>query len=157
MHNREISRQLQRLKNLFKKVDSACGNDIEMRSHWAKYLCVIAAGLIENALHEIFTDFANSGSSEHIRGYVSASLRKIQNPKTVRFLEVTKSFKKDWHDQLTDYVALEGRREAIDSIMQNRHDIAHGKDSDITIARVKEYLEKAEDVLEYLEGLCRGE
>jgi len=35
--------------------------------------------------------------------------------------------------------------------MNNRHQIAHGKSSGITIARVRSYLDKAEEVLNFIE------
>jgi hypothetical protein len=40
MRNRKLSSDLQRLRELFNKADAACGSDFEMRSHWAKYLCI---------------------------------------------------------------------------------------------------------------------
>jgi hypothetical protein len=41
--------------------------------------------------------------------------------------------------------------------MNNRHLIAHGKrSSNITIARLTEWLEKAVDVVEYVESQCRN-
>ena len=46
---------------------------------------------------------------------------------------------------------MNGRKDAIDTIMANRHLIVHGKNSGITVARVSDYLDKAEEVLEFLE------
>ena len=47
-----------------------------------------------------------------------------------------------------------GRKDAIDSIMSNRHLIAHGKDSTISLVRVSEYLKKSVEVVEFLEHQC---
>ncbi len=49
-----------------------------------------------------------------------------------------------------------GPKEAIDSIMANRHRIAHGRDSGITVARVREYLDKSVEVVEFIEAQCQG-
>lgn len=49
MNNREIARQLQSLRDLIKRTSQACGGDVEMQAHWARYLCVLSAGLVENA------------------------------------------------------------------------------------------------------------
>jgi hypothetical protein len=46
------------------------------------------------------------------------------------------------------------RKDAIDSIMANRHQIAHGKDVGITVARVKEYLEKVVEIVDFIEVQC---
>jgi hypothetical protein len=49
-----------------------------------------------------------------------------------------------------------GRKDAIDSIMNNRHLIAHGKDSGITVARVNDYLRKCIEVIEFIEAQCHS-
>jgi hypothetical protein len=52
---------------------------------------------------------------------------------------------------LEKFIEQEGRKEAIDAIMANRHQIAHGQNSGITVSRVSDYLNKAEEVLEFIE------
>ncbi len=136
MQNQEVSRQLQRLRDLFAKTSEACGGNVEMQAHWAKYLCIRAAGLLENALPEIYKSFVSSAAPAPIANFVGTQLDKLQNPKTSRFIEVARSFKPVWGDELEKFVNDGGRREAIDSIMSNRHLIAHGGDTGITLIRV---------------------
>ena len=155
MENHELSRQLQRLDNLFTRTNDAVGDDIEIRSHWAKYLCVLCAGFIENALSEVFGDFVKRAASEPVAKYAIQSLSRVQNPKTAKFIETAEAFKADWAADLGKFVAEDGRKDAIDSIMANRHLIAHGKDSGISIVRIKEWHKKSVDVLEYLETRCK--
>jgi len=45
-------------------------------------------------------------------------------------------------------------RDAIDAIMANRHLIAHGKDSGISLVRVEQYLKKSIEVVEFIETQC---
>ena len=61
MENQELSRQLQRLNYLFKQTNAATRDDFELRAHWAKYLCVLSAGFLENAISLIYGDFVQSG------------------------------------------------------------------------------------------------
>ena len=63
MKNQEVSRQLQRLQSLIKRTNAASRGDIEMQAHWAKYLCVLSAGFLENALKEIYAEFVRGASS----------------------------------------------------------------------------------------------
>lgn len=151
MQNRELSRQLQRLRSLFQRTAVASGQDIEMQSHWAKYLCVLSAGFLENALVELFSDFASGAASPPVAQYARKSLSKTQNPKTQKFVETASAFKATWGENLNGYVELEGRKDAIDSIMNNRHLIAHGRDSGISLVRLKEWFDKSIDVIEFLE------
>jgi hypothetical protein len=153
MQNRELSRQHQALVGLFARVDVACGDDIEMRSHWARYLCVLSAGFVENGVKEVLTTYAEGAAGRPIANYAAFHLRQIQNPKTYRLLDIAGTFRPDWRDKLEAFVDVDGRREAIDSIMQNRHQVAHGQQSSVTLVRVKEYLTKAVAVISYLEQL----
>jgi hypothetical protein len=156
MNNLELSRQITRIKDLMVKVNEACGSNIEMQSHWAKYLCVLAAGLIENALKELYAEYAKRQVSEPVANFVSAHLSPIRNPKAEKFLLTASYFKNSWKDELNNFLQDEGRGDAIDSIMNNRHQIAHGKDRNVglSFAQIKEYFRKALEVLEFIEQQC---
>ena len=154
MRNPNLSSQLQRLKGLFDKTGAACGSDFEMRSHWAKYLCVLCAGFLENAISEIYGEFAGRAASKPVANYAVSILSKIQNPNMHRFIETAHRFKSGWAADLEEFASINGRREAINSIIANRHEIAHGRNSGITLAQVRGYLDKAVEVLEFIENQC---
>ncbi len=156
MQNREIAKQLQRLDTPIKKTDEACANNLELQAEWAKYLCILSAGLIENALKEIYIGFAYKKTSKPIANYISSAISPIRNPKTQRFLDIAEAFSPAWRDELENYVNINGRLEAIDSIMNQRHLIAHGKNqhSNITLGNLKDYLAKSVEVIEFIEKQC---
>jgi len=156
MQSRELARQLQRLRDLLKRTQEACGNNIEMQSHWAKYLCVLTAGFLENALKGIYTDHAHRVVSMPIANFVSSNLSQIRNPKIQKFFDIAGAFKETWKIELENFADLNGRREAIDSIMNQRHLIAHGQshNSNITISQVKDYLDKSVEIIEFIEKQC---
>ncbi|NJN87764.1 MAG: hypothetical protein HC881_17515 [Leptolyngbyaceae cyanobacterium SL_7_1] len=157
MTNREISRQIQRLRNLINRASIVCGGDAEIQSHWAKYICVVCAGLLENALKEIYTDYASKQVSKPIANFVSSKLSQIRNPKSSVFLETAVVFNTIWRSELEDFMRDEGRGDAIDSIINNRHLIAHGSEqnSGVTISQVKDWLDKAIEVIEFIETQCQ--
>ncbi len=154
MKNREINRQLQALNDLLKKTDEATKGSLELQSHWAKYVCILSSGLIENSLKEVYSEFVKNASSQPVANYTCSILKKVQNPKATRFVETARMFKVEWANELECHMEEEGRADAINSIMSNRHLIAHGKSSGITLTRVKEYLGKAIEVIEFIEEQC---
>jgi hypothetical protein len=156
MDSLEVSRRIQAIEALITKTEAYAEGDIERQSHWAKYLCVLAAGCLEQSLIYIYVDYCKSTASGKVANYTAAKLKTIRNPKTRVFLDVTSSFDKMWGVKLEDFLDDEGRGEAINSIMTNRHRIAHGNTSHITVARVKEYFRTSVAVLEFLEQLCKG-
>ena len=154
MKNRELSRQLQVLKNLFGKVKDLPDEDIEIISHWAKYLCVLSAGFLENSLSEVYIDFSARAASPHVANFARESLSRIQNPRADRFIQVTSSFNKSWGDNLTSFFEENGRTEAVNAIMTHRHKIAHGQTSDISYHRLRDYFDKAVEIVEFIERQC---
>jgi hypothetical protein len=154
--NWELTKQHQKLRALAKKAGDASLDDFELLAHWAKYLCVLVAGFLENSLAEVYGEFVLGSSSPAVARFATTSLGNIQNPKAQRFVEIAGAFDDVWRIELEQFLATNGRKEALDSIMANRHQIAHGENSGITLVRVNQYLEKCVEVIDFLEGQCKG-
>lgn len=152
--NQEVARQVQRLRSLVSKVQEASDNDFDLQAHWARYLCILASGLVENGLKEIYSEFIKNKAAKPVADYAISYLSKLQNPKAEKVMELVGSFKQEWRAELETYLADDGRKDAIDSIMNNRNQIAHGKDVGVTVVRVSSYLEKVVAVLEFIETRC---
>jgi hypothetical protein len=156
MNNREVARQHQRLESLIKNTLKASNDDLNLQAHWARYLCILVAGFLENALKEIYSEYIKSKASKPIADYAVSNLMSLQNPKANKFLELAGAFQREWRDSLELFIQENGRKDAIDSIMKNRHEIAHGKDTGITIARIDTYLKRSVEVVEFIETQCQG-
>lgn len=154
MMNQEVARQVQRLRSLVGKVQEASNNDFDLQAHWARYLCILVSSLVENGLKEIYSEFIKNKAAKPVADYTISYLSKLQNPKAEKVMELVGSFRQEWRAELETFLANDGRRDAIDSIMNNRNQIAHGKDVGVTVVRVSSYLEKAVAVLEFIETQC---
>jgi hypothetical protein len=154
MISEELSRQLQKINWLIQQTSNASAREFELQSHWGRYLCILVAGFLENAIGEVYSEFTQRAASKPVANYASAILVTIQNPKAQRFLETARAFKQEWAEELEAFISDEGRKDAIDGIMSNRHLIAHGRDAGITVARVRDYLEKCIEVIEFIERQC---
>jgi len=152
--NPDLRRQVTQINDLIARVPAATGGDLELQAHWARYLCVLAAGFLENALFETYSAFVYAGASPAVASFAASRLENISNPKASRFVEIARSFKPIWGDELDRFLADDARKEAIDSIMANRHLIAHGKQSGITIARLRSFFDRAITVVEFIERQC---
>ena len=154
MKNAEISRQIQFLDALMKKA-AASTKDVELLSHWARYFCVLTAGLIENALKEIYSEYVTRVASSPVGSYARSRLATLQNPNADKFVEVVGSFDPSWATALEKFMSDNGRKDAIDSVMAIRHNIAHGKNAGITYTRIADYFKKAVEVFEFVENQVR--
>lgn len=154
MKSQPLSSQYQRLTWLITQASQLGGDQFELQAHWARYVCVLASGFLENALIEVYSKYAKACSNLEVSNYVQSTLGKIQNPKCNKFLQTAGAFDKSWEKDLDTFLSAEGRKEAIDAIMANRNLIAHGQDAGITLVRMKDYLAKSVQVIEFIEVQC---
>lgn len=154
MQSHALVGQSQRLDALIARVSDLPPDQLELQAHWARYLCVLSAGLLENAISDVYGRYAKNRAHGTVANYVEVQLQRVQNPKASRFIEVALSFDRNWEGDLVSFLDENGRKDAIDAIMANRHLIVHGKDSGISLARIKEYLKKSVEVIEFIETQC---
>lgn len=148
MNNSEIHAQRQRIKYLF-SCTRYFNDEPEMMSHWARYLCILASGYLENAINYYFSEFARTKSHEYVSNYVKDTLKDFMNPKMAKILALTESFSKEWKEKLESFVEGE-RKDAIDSIVANRNNIAHGRQIGLTVTRMKRYFDKSQEVVDFI-------
>ena len=156
MKTAELSRQTASLRTLVQRVghDSST-KALEMQGHWARYICVLTSGYVENAVREIYGQYVRKNSySQAVIRYTTKQLESIQNPRPEKLIKTAASFDPTWGRDLEAHLAQNFRGEALNSIMSNRHLIAHGRSSNITVGQVNLYLGKAVEVAEFMEVQC---
>lgn len=155
MNDIEIFAQRQRIEYLF-SCTSNFNADPETLSHWAKYLCVLTSGYLENAVQHYFSEFSKIKAHPYVSNYVTHNLEDFMNPKMAKILNLSDSFSKEWKDRLESFVEGE-RKDAIDSIVANKNNIAHGRQIGLTLSRMKTYFEKMVEVVDFIKELIKSE
>jgi len=146
-----IHQQKQRLDELFKAAIAV--SDIEMKSHWSRYLCVLVCGFIENSVELCLSEYSRRSASPFVSNFVSAKLRGFQNPKMGAILDLLGSFSPDWRAQIES--ATQGQlSDSVNSIVGNRHKIAHGDSVSLSIGSLTAYYKDAVAVVELLQKTC---
>ena len=146
-----IHQQKQRLDDLFNAVRTL--PDVEMQSHWSRYLCVLVSGFLENSVELCLSEYSKRGTNVLVSNFVNAKLRDFQNPRMGIILDLFGSFNPDWKAQLE--VATKGQlSESVNSIVTNRHKIAHGESVSLSMSRLAGYYKDAVTVIELLQKTC---
>lgn len=149
--NSELNTQYNKILVLIERSKELEPDD-ELRSHLAKYICVLCSGFIENSVYHTFSDIAERYCEPSVvLTYTKGQLYKIQNANSEKIRQLAKSFNPDWHDNLRDYLQEDNRGGSINYILKERHNIAHGRNSDITIVSLENHLNKVIEVIQYIE------
>ena len=83
----EIDRLRKRLDATFERASKA-GTDSELSSDLARYLCVLVAGFIEQAVIEIALEHVRTHSDISIQRHFENRLRRFTSANTQNFIEL---------------------------------------------------------------------
>jgi hypothetical protein len=148
----ELDSQRKRLDALFDRTNDL-SRDPELLAHWAKYLCVLVCGFLENSVELCLVEYCKRRGDENINNFVSAQLRSFQNPKMGKIIELFGCFSKTWEEELIKDVA--GRiSDAVNSVVANRHMIAHGGTSQLSMSSLKGYYSDVIRAIEAMKRVC---
>ena len=154
MKSQAVKQHKQRLDHIFLQV-SAFSSAPELKSHWARYLCVLVSGFVETSIQTIFSEYAKKRSSPEVASYVESRLKRFQNPSMQRIINLIGEFNPVWRESFE--MATDGEpKDAINSIVANRNNIAHGESVGITYSRIQQYYENAIKVVDLIDDQCNG-
>lgn len=141
-----------RLESTFATARSVSA-DPEVQSHFARYLCVLVSGYLEQAVKELLLDHTRRQSSPSVLRFVEAQIRRQTNMKSQRLIDLVGSFDPTWRADLETYIVDE-RKDAVDSVVTNRNRIAHGDSVGVTFTRISEYYQQVQLVVDRISILC---
>jgi hypothetical protein len=147
----EIHRQKQKIDDLFKVARRF--TDLEVQSHWSRYLCVLVSGLLENSVELCLSEYTQRVTNSAVSNFVSSKLRGFQNPKMGLIADIFGSFDPAWKAQLE--AATQGQLgDSVNSIVGNRHKIAHGESVSLSLGSLETYYGDAIKVIDLLQKTC---
>jgi hypothetical protein len=147
----EVARLKVRLKNAFDRAPSS-GAPIENQSDFAKYLCVLVAGFLEQAIVALLEDFTKRRSSSEVFSYVEHELAYWTNPNTEKICQILGSFSQVWRERAEAYF-IDEKRAHVNSLIALRHKVAHGESVGTTLSTIKAYSDTIGDVVDFVAQL----
>ncbi|UWP91553.1 hypothetical protein K3X13_10830 [Aliiroseovarius crassostreae] len=135
--------------------------DPEEQAHWAKYLCILISGYLEQSVKDVVLEFSTSHSALRLSNYIESSWPRSRNMNIDNIKDILKKFEPAWRDSFVSWLQEDDRRKTnIDALMRSRNDIAHGKEANtnsVTLSASKQRMEVAFELIEFLEGLVLEE
>lgn len=128
--------------------------EIELRADFARHLCVLVSGFIDQTIKNYTIEYVRKRSAETVVNHVSKSIANLTNFKAEKLGAHLLSFDPNWKPKIDTLIADE-RKAAVDSVVALRHGIAHGKPGDITIARMKDYYDQVNKVMSGIRELMQ--
>jgi hypothetical protein len=155
--DRTVQGARQKIENLLEKTKGPIFNDEpELQAQLARYLCVLLSGHIEQSLISLMREHARNKSAPTIFGYAEYNLSRLQNAKFEDILQLLGRFNPSWRDRFENGVSEE-IKDAVDSVVNNRNQIAHGMDVGISIVTFERFYKCVRTLLTELETFVSNE
>jgi len=145
----EVTARLDRVFQVSDKID-----DDEARSHLARYLCVLTSGYLEEAIKILIQDYVTTQASPTVANHINSTTGNLTNLNSEKIGQLLSSFSSKWKDEF-DSCLSEEEKDAINSVVANRHLIAHGRNVGVSYARIKDWHKDTKRVIDKIRLIMR--
>jgi hypothetical protein len=142
-----------RIENLLDRSAEA-GVDDELRSSLARYACVLTSGYLEESVRTVLGRWCAGKSHAHISSYVMRQLEWFTNPKLGKIVDLLGHFSLTWREAFEADLDNE-EKDAIDSVVNNRHQIAHGRNVGISPIVMRRYFRCCQSAMHKLDQVVK--
>ena len=129
-----------RIQNLLDRADEAVLADGELASSLARFACVLTSGYLEEAVRTLIGAWCGDKAHPHVHAYVGRQLDWFTNPKLGKLLDLLSHFSATWSDGL-EAALTDEEKDAINSVVNNRHQIAHGRNVGLSPVPMRRYFD----------------
>lgn len=142
----------QRLDAAFTRINSLPSDNFELRADFARYLTVLVYGYLEQSVQQLLITYIAQSSPPPVARYAESQLERRRNIKANTLLQLLEEFDIEWRNACEDKLD-ERRRTAIDTVTNNRNQIAHGKSVGITFATINRDYQEIKQTVQDLREL----
>ena len=128
----------------------------EIRSLLANYLCIRTSGLLETFIKGRISDYIDKKAPKEVKRYIATKMKDITSLNAKKIVSVLDAFSNTWSTGFQLYIDChEQEKNSLNSIVANRHNIAHGQNSRVTFANMKQYYTDIKGVIAELDKIIK--
>lgn len=132
-HIRHLSRLRARVRD-----EKMFDRDEYEQSVHAKLYCIELSSVLEHLLRDAASYYCNGRSNDTISRFVKEAAKDFPNPRPDNIKKTLHRFDETWPEKLEQFWSGE-IKDAVGSVVSNRHLIAHGRDCTISISRLRQW------------------
>lgn len=123
-----------------------------VQANFTLFIVVRMSGYIERATIEIYHAYASRQNKPALARFAGRRMnRRFWNPNAENLCQLAGDFDASWQVNLRDYLDDNGRKEAINGIVDKRHKIAHGDSINVGLWQVKDWYRRIMEYMRFVE------
>ncbi len=115
-----------------------------------KYCCVLASAAIDVCLEDCLIEYSERSNDARIIAFVKNRLSRARNPTIQVICGLLETFDGKWKERLDGFCDQKIRSD-VGSIVHNRNEIAHGRNSQISFGRLMPWVTTAKGLCDEIE------
>jgi hypothetical protein len=133
--------------------DSDFDRELAIQAEFARYLCVRVSGLFDASVgHILAKHIGHAANRKTVQRFAVLKLGNVTNLNARRLLKLFSEFDDQWRRDLEVFLD-QRRKDALDSLVANRNNIAHGRPTTVTFSRVTEFHSRVTEVIDFIDNL----
>lgn len=143
-----IKAELREIDGLILLTDAE--TDIEVRGHLARLAVIRLSGFVETSVRHMVNGYLDQHSSHRVLQFAQQQVGKLPNLNPTKLEQLVGAFDATWKQELTDFLAIDERRQTLGNLIGARHQLAHGGSTAISTAKVHTYHKVADESVAFL-------
>jgi hypothetical protein len=142
-----------RLDEAIRKARRLSIGNQELEGILASHLAVLISGAYEDCIEQLIVERASRGGDESVRNYAQSTIDILfRNPNSANIQRALKLFGEPCAVEFKRRIGLNAS-EAINSIVTNKNNVAHGRTCNVTLGDIEDYFTRSVPVFEILEDI----
>jgi len=109
---------------------------------------------LEEAIKILIQDYVTTQASPTVANHINSTTGNLTNLNSEKIGQLLSSFSSKWKDEF-DSCLSEEEKDAINSVVANRHLIAHGRNVGVSYARIKDWHKDTKRVIDKIRLIMR--
>lgn len=152
MNSRKVDILLAEIEKSINEIYGFRHASYKEKSYLAKYLTVIISGIYEESIRTIITEWVSKRGSPEIGKFVNSAMEYwSMNPNIEKIVKILNKFDNQWGREIIQLP--QKNKDAINSIVGQKNNIAHGRPSSITLVDIKDYFDNSRCVIEKIDEI----
>lgn len=153
MNNPYLVDRFREIDAAIKQARASSAGDHRLQASLASYLVVLIAGYYEDSVEHLVEVRAGKSGDTDVQNFVRECVhRSFRNPNFEQINELIGHFSGSYKKALAELVNAKART-AINSIVTQKNNLAHGKPVTVTLGDVETYHNSSKPIFEALETL----
>ena len=124
----------------------------KMQSYIAQFLSVYISGSMEEGLRILLIEFAKPGSPDEIHKFTKHNVEGFTTPFANNIKQLLNKFSSDWGSEFSTRIE-HSQKASLDSLVVNKNNIAHGRQSLITLVDVEKFYKDCQKIIELIDDI----